>query len=123
MLWSGVSHLVLNQATLPGSIVVRAQYVRPAPPDSHEDPGYYRELHLFSWEGVPQFGLREPVCTGTVSPDGSYLAWEEGEEFLGKAHVVTAWPSVVIADAETCEPLFRVRSAYRTKPESTDRQG
>ena len=50
-----------------------------------------------------------------LSPDGRYVAWQDGQPVFILYHDYIPeqpWPSVVISDAETCEPLFRVRSAF-----------
>lgn len=52
-----------------------------------------------------------------LSPDGRYVAWQDGQPVFIKYREheyipEQPWPSVVISDAETCEPLFRVRSAF-----------
>ena len=71
-----------------------------------------REQHDFSWTGAP---LPEPACQGQTSPDGRYVASLVGGHVYATNAWVTSradpWPSVVIADAATCAPLFRVRSA------------
>ncbi len=71
------------------------------------------EQHDFSWEGAP---LPEPACQGQISPDGRYVASLVGGHVYATHGFETAradpWPSVVIADAASCAPLFRVRSAY-----------
>ncbi len=60
---------------------------------------------------------QESECLGRLSPDGRYVAQQWGEPDISKRHRVHpptlySSPSVVVADAQTCEPLFRVRSAY-----------
>ena len=62
---------------------------------------------------VPRY-FRDSV---RISPDGRYVASLVGGHVFATTHggvVLRAdpWPSVVIADAATCAPLFRVRSAY-----------
>lgn len=52
-----------------------------------------------------------------LSPDGRYVAWQDGQPVFIKYREheyipEQPWPSVVISDAEACEPLFRVRSAH-----------
>lgn len=101
----------------PGLVLVDVRYSRLASPDKStgdEEVEYDRELHLFSWEGAALSEVVGPVCEGIRSPDGRYIAREQGERSpVGpKGYVSVAWPAVVIASAETCEPLFRVRSAY-----------
>ncbi|MYA19931.1 MAG: hypothetical protein F4Z25_06640, partial [Chloroflexi bacterium] len=55
-------------------------------------------------------------CQGRLSPDGGYLAQQWGQPDWIKDRdyhlALHAAPSVVIADAETCEPLVRVAGAY-----------
>ena len=88
-----------------------------------------REQHNFSWEGAPLPGAPGAgvACQGPIvlryfhdrtriSPDGRNAAWLVGGHVEAKHAGVQIredpWPSVVIADAATCAPLFRVRSAY-----------
>lgn len=122
--WLGASPLVLNQATSPGSLLVEVEYARPAPPDSGGGVRRHRELHLFSWDGMPLPQPQELACSGFVSPDGLYVAWQEESMLHGtvKPHgnppppprPLNPVPAVVIADADTCHPIFRVLSAYTT---------
>ena len=94
------------------------------------------EWRLFSWEGdaLPvvaetgyagsilgspsegQDATAEPPCGGSPSPDGRYVAWQEGypggHKWHGHYPENPPWNQVVIADAETCEPVLRVLSAY-----------
>ncbi|MCY3886754.1 MAG: hypothetical protein OXG19_03485 [Chloroflexi bacterium] len=83
-----------------------------------------REQHDFSWEGqplpVPGAACHAPAAAGfyeqpKISPDGRYAAWLVGGHVVldhyGPVIREDPWPSVVIADAATCAPLFRVRSA------------
>ena len=94
------------------------------------------EWRLFSWEGEalpvvaetrdagsilasPLDGRdasAEPPCGGSPSPDGRYVAWQEGypggHKWHGHPPENPPWNQVVIADAETCEPVLRVLSAY-----------
>lgn len=91
---------------------------------------------LFSWEGDPllvdawtgyagsilggpyqgQDPDAQPPCGGSPSPDGRYVAWQEGfpdrHKWHGQYPETRPWNRVVIADADTCEPIFRVLSAY-----------
>ncbi len=80
---------------------------------------YSDENRYFAWSGSPLPGREEAfftTCRGRLSPDGRYLVREEGAA-VGIAYVedwvptADPWPSVVISDARTCEPLLRVRSA------------
>ena len=75
-------------------------------------PGHPR-LHYYDWSGA---ALGNPACSGGwLSPDGAYIAWidpgptvtYEGAELNPRT-----WPSITFADAETCEPLYRIRSAH-----------
>ena len=70
------------------------------------------ETYYFSWDGVPV----SEFCPGVPSPDGRYVAQSQGEHYYAKhagwLSPERPWPSVVFANAETCEPIFRVRSAY-----------
>ena len=70
------------------------------------------KLH-FGWDGAA-------ACPGTLSPDGRYAAVEEGGPyFAGKSSIPppeNPWPSVVVLDADTCAPIFRVRSAHMSQP-------
>ena len=47
------------------------------------------------------------------------MAWQEGDpiaaKYAGESHPDHPWPLVVIAESETCEPIFRVRSAYTSQ--------
>ena len=73
------------------------------------------EKFYFSWEGESLSELPRPHCPGTPSPDGRYVAIQEGEpifSFYRDTALVQPWPSVVIAHATTCSPLFRIRSAH-----------
>ena len=77
--------------------------------------------YYFGWDGAEAaVPAPRPACfgefPGKLSPDGRYTA-----ELVGRPYRVYPndidpldhpWPSVVIADAETCAPIFRVRSAY-----------
>lgn len=86
------------------------------------------EVHYFDWDGnaVPQ-----PVCWGEVqevvafprddrgrpSPDGRYVARQQGWPISFRYRPADyipeqPWPSVVILESSTCDPIFRVRSAY-----------
>ena len=72
------------------------------------------EEHYFRWDGG---ALRlHTACPGTWSPDGRYVAVAHGAPYYAKYRgyldLESPWPSITIADAETCAPIFRVRSAY-----------
>ena len=76
-----------------------------------------REQQNFNWGGAPLPGAPLPgeACPGRISPDGRYAAWLVGgyvvQDHHGTVPRADPWPSLVIADAATCTPLFRVRSA------------
>ena len=50
------------------------------------------------------------------SPDGRYAAVQDGGPYfvqqVGYQLLENPWPSVTVTDAETCVPIFRVRSAH-----------
>ena len=73
------------------------------------------EEHYFRWDGGARLRLHT-ACPGTLSPDGRYAAGTEGSPYStlhwGYIPLDNPWPSVVITDAETCSPIFRIRSAY-----------
>ena len=89
--------------------------------------GEVKEQH-FSWEGValpaPEPDPGSACARGDsvpfgharkLSPDGRYAATLEGGPYYDKeVGWVTEipWPTIVVSDAETCAPIFRVRSAY-----------
>ena len=79
-----------------------------------EELGLESPFSLTSADVLP---LPESECPGLPSPDGRYVAQQWGHPGIGKWHRTPppnlySIPSVVIVDAEACEPLFRVRSAY-----------
>ena len=81
----------------------------------YESPGADRavERHHFSWEGE---ALPAPACPGMLSPDGRYAAAADGRHYTSThshiEHLEHPWPSVTVTDAETCAPIFRVRSSH-----------
>ena len=92
-------------------ILVRARY--------ENGSGAVRwDRHYFSWQGTVSRDPTSSTCQGWFSPDGRYVAWLVGGEVMA-AHsgVVTRedpWASLVIADSDTCDPLFRVRSVRKS---------
>ena len=67
------------------------------------------ERYRFNWEGQE---LPWEHHWTDLSPDGRYVAWEEGGLSLDMGLPFGAWPSVVVvADVETGTPAFRVHSA------------
>ena len=114
-------------------IVVVARYRGPEPGPSHEaqkgkldersgepeedGPEEITEPRFFGWDGE---ALPAPACpgAGTLSPDGRYGFRPRGGpyyQYPNYGPLADPWPSVVVTDAETCAPLFRVRSAYTYK--------
>lgn len=85
-------------------------WLRPKPPPATPSPETCR--------GAFEPGPLSPLGgVRRLSPDGRYVAWQDGQPVFIKyrEHEYVPeqpWPSVVISDAETCEPLFRVRSAH-----------
>ena len=110
--WWGVRH------DLPRSIRVDVYYRRIAETDDEETPlTIEMETHFFGWDGERRPSPPVPVCPGHVSPDGRYVAEQRGFAFGHKYHGnlpedTGPWPIVVIRDTGSCEPLFRVLSAY-----------
>ena len=114
----------------PGLLVQRTYWRESDESDDVWAAEYSDENRYFAWSGNPLPGSGDPffsACRDSLSPDGRYVVREEGAP-VGIAYnedwVPTAdpWPSVVIADARTCEPLFRIRSALvgpRWFPESS----
>ena len=87
------------------------------PHDRDREPPWVEESRLFSWEGVD---ISPASCPGRLSPDGRYVARQQGSPIWVK-HVIPRpapeqpWASVVIAAAASCEPVLRVRSAFMSK--------
>lgn len=104
-------------------MLVRTSYGRTVPDQSDEGEGEYEhfaEYHHFTWggEAIPDAPLpTSETCPGRLSPDARYVAQQQGEPIGMLYHndwmPENPWASVVIARAEDCEPLFRVRSAHR----------
>ncbi len=71
---------------------------------------------IFDWDGTE---LVDGSCPGQLSPDGRHVARQEGwavaAKHSGALQPAQPWASVVIADAITCEPILRVRSAYASQ--------
>ena len=68
------------------------------------------ERYAFSWEGqeVPWNRRWE-----RLSPDGRYGVWEEAGHSISNQYCLDrAWPSIVLADTATGEPVLRIRSAW-----------
>ena len=77
---------------------------------------YDRELRTsLEHEGAALSEVVGPVCEGIQLPRWPLHrqgASVNGPRWGPRVTCRIAWPAVVIASAETCEPLFRVRSAY-----------
>ena len=136
LIWDHPDHLRSSPGPVSRLLLVEVRYERPLPPESDEEPEYDREWRLFDWDGVPLSEAVKPVCEPSrppgphfsirLSPDGRYVAWQQESMTLNtqKLHgspppplpdlPPLPIPAVVIADAETCQPLFRVLSAYLT---------
>jgi hypothetical protein len=65
------------------------------------------QVQFFSWQGEEGSATRADL--DRVSPDGSLVAWED--DLYGVA------PSVVVADAQTLQPRFRVKGATLCYPD------
>lgn len=76
-----------------------------------------REWIRLGWDGEELSRLASPDSPYRVSlaPDGLHLVWEGDGHYLGIYEANLGWPSVVVADARTGEPIFRVRSASRQR--------
>ena len=75
------------------------------------------ESRHFSWTGAD---LSPGSCPGRLSPDGRYVARQEGSPIWVRyatplLEPEQPWASVVIADAASCEPVVRVRSAHASQ--------
>ncbi len=117
--WSEGAIFIENAYRGPG-ILVRTFYSRGA--DDSDDVRAWEsswENRYFTWSGEPLPGREEPfwtTCDGHLSPNGGhtarsvgdYISTVHGRDFIPRE---PPWPSIVIADAETCAPLFRVQSA------------
>ena len=85
-------------------------WIQAKPPPATPSP----ETCWGDFEQGPSF---PPGGVRRLSPDGRYVAWQDGQPVFIKYREheylpEQPWPAVVISDAETCEPLFRVRSAH-----------
>ena len=132
LLWTGVHSrrlppLGISWASYDGGpgIFVTAGYRRPEPDPKHRETeeqftpsakvpvARVTERRYFSWEGE---ALPAPACPGILSPDGRYKAVQDGGPYPLKYADIqpseSRWPSVVVTDAETCDPIFRVHPAY-----------
>ena len=78
----------------------------------------FNEWYRFDWDGRELSRVASPVGPTGVplswvhhSPDGRHLVWQERGLAIGFYEASEAWPSVVVADAATGQPILRVRSA------------
>ena len=68
------------------------------------------ERYAFSWDGKE---LPWDQRWERLSPDGRYGVWEEyGHSIANQYCLYRAWPSIVLADTATGEPVLRIRSAW-----------
>ena len=75
---------------------------------SDTDEGRWRETRRYTWDGEE---LPWDQRWLDISPDGRYAAWQEGDLSQGDGIIGMGPTFVIIADVETGEPVFRVRSA------------
>ena len=75
---------------------------------SDTDEGRWRETRRYTWDGEE---LPWDQRWRDISPDGRHAAWQEGDLVQGNGIIGTGPTFVIIADVETGEPVFRVRSA------------
>ena len=117
--WGIPSALELELVRGGEEIVVSLRYPAPEGRDSWQRP---REWYRFSWSGeelsrVAWLGAPSPA---SHAPDGRHLVWREKGLALGFYEASEAWPSVVVADAATGQPIFRVRSASLQRGGASD---
>ena len=74
----------------------------------YDSEGYRREGRRYTWAGEE---LPWDQRWLDISPDGRHAAWQEGNLVQGDGIGGTGPTFVIIADVETGEPVFRVRSA------------
>ena len=114
--WGVPDAVDFSPAAAAQEIHVQLTYPSPGPTDSWKRAF---EWYRFNWDGeelsrvtTPEAALAEAsVIAVSHSPDGRYVAWQQAGLHIGFYEASEAWPSVVVADAGTGEPLFRVRSA------------
>lgn len=75
---------------------------------SDTDEGRWWETRRYTWDGEE---LPWDQRWLDISPDGRYTAWQEGDLSQGDGIIGMGPTFVIIADVETGEPVFRVRSA------------
>ena len=98
----------------PWQILTTAHYWRPSS-GKQEKFDFDTEFRLFDRDGI-ELEYQPATCPGALSPNGRFVAQQHGSEvyllYVGIVPANPPWPSVIIADANTCEPIFAVRSAY-----------
>ena len=112
---AGVVHLVPVETGVPAVLFEGANRIRQLDDGSGIVVEARRERRYFGWDGAEAPGLAR-ACPGKLSPDGRYAAVQDGGPYHVKHDGVRPldrpWPSVVVTDAETCAPIFRVQSAH-----------
>ena len=96
-------------------ILVNVQYKRL---EGGEYPRIPDEWYRLNWSGevlaeetVPESTLPESALAASYAPGGRHVAWQEAAYDIGFYEASEGWPTVVVADAGTGEPILRVRSA------------
>ena len=113
---AGAVYLVSVETGVP-AVLSRARRIRPLDSGSGIVVEAEGQKRYFGWDGAEAPSLAPaPACPGKVSHDGRYAAVQGGGPYRKRHQGVIPldrpWPSVTVADAETCAPIFRVRSAY-----------
>ena len=113
--WTGWYRTPTSPPRGPG-ILVEIRRSRWRSNDPEPDYESHTDTRYFPWDGAI---VRGPACPGNLSPDGRYVAQLVGAPIRAHSHTPfpdpyteNPWPAVIVADASTCEPLFRVRSAH-----------
>ena len=109
------NHRIYVQIKPLGSGIGLAVTTTHVPDDPQSAP--IEESRHFSWTGAD---LSPGSCPGRLSPDGRFVARQEGspiwvQYLTPMLKPEQPWASVVIADATSCEPVVRVRSAYASQ--------
>ena len=113
--WTGRYRTPTSPSRGPG-ILVDIRHSRWRANDPEPDYESHTDTRYFPWDGGTVQG---PACPGVLSPDGRDVAQWTGAPIQAHSHghfpvphTENPWPAVIVADAATCEPLFRVRSAH-----------
>ena len=113
---TGTGHVRLSRSFDPlrasESPELRVVYRRPAPGPAPLEVVFSR-IYRLSWDGSSSSGLPYPGAPALLDPAGELVAWQEWLHVdLGlPAQAAQLWPAVVVADAVTRHPRFRVLSA------------